>query len=127
MLFWSLLVLVVVLVFVFLFLSAQNSDLRGAVAEAENLQEDFQVAYAVLQGTEPADQEHTKALLEIGSQADENKKYDVVSTKYLGNRVPIPTQVVTTPPPDPICFTEELDHTHVPIWDRPPCCGDVTR
>ena len=107
--------MVLILVICILFYSIYSSSV-----------ESFQVQFAVPPSTGEDDHGSIKNLLETGSQADADSQYDVVSTEYLGDREPIPTPLVTTPPPDPICFTEDLDETHLPIWKRP-CCGDVLR
>ena len=51
------------------------------------------------------DNSNIKSLLEIGSQADENSRFDVVSTKYLGDLSGPKPKPQPPPPPDPVCFT----------------------
>ena len=87
--------------------------------------ETFQVQFGTHSTTDAVTEEHTKALLEIGTQSIQDTKFDVVSTEKLGEREPVPTQIITLPPPDPICFVGDEDKggdIMVPISQRT-CCG----
>lgn len=71
--------------------------------------EHFNVTFATPPDTSSKDIDNIKNLLEIGSQADEDKKYDVVSKKILGkiNRVAPKEEIVE--PEDPKCFNDNYD------------------
>ena len=71
------------------------------------INETFVIQYGTPDGSSTEDKDTIKSLLEIGSQAHENTKYDTVSTKLLGDtHTPTPPPFPPTPP-DPICFTED--------------------
>ena len=72
----------------------------------------FTVQFGTPNESSSQDTSSMKSLLEIGSQAQENTKYDKVSTQYLGD-----ISVKTTDDeddknieiPDPVCFSEDTD------------------
>lgn len=74
--------------------------------------ESFNVPFATPPDTSDSDKDSMKNLLEIGSQANEDKKYDVVSKKILGkiNRVAPNEEVIE--PEDPICFNEPSNYSY---------------
>ena len=69
-----------------------------------NYLESFDITFGSPRNSNEADKSSIKHLLEIGSQGDANKKYDVVSKDILG---PIHRQIPEEDPPepeDPNCF-----------------------
>ncbi len=92
--------------------------------------EPFSVQFGTPEGTSDGNAENIKGLLEIGSQAKEDTTYDTVSTKILGESETETESepVMPTPPPDPVCFTEEdddLKETYIPTSLKtysPACC-----
>lgn len=71
----------------------------------KNKNELFQVEFGSPNESSSSDTSSMKSLLAIGSQANENTKYDTVSTHYLGDiRTEESEEGPPPPPPDPICF-----------------------
>ena len=69
--------------------------------------EPFAIQYGLPPSTGEDDHGHIKNLITLGSQADANKKYDVVSTEQLGDISTPEPPAPEPPPPDPVCFMND--------------------
>lgn len=69
--------------------------------------EHFDIQYGLPPGTSDDDHGHIKNLITLGSQADANKQYDVVSTEHLGDISRPAPPPPPPPPPDPVCFVND--------------------
>ena len=75
------------------------------------IHETFDIQFGTPQESSDENKTHIKGLLEIGSQAQENTKYDKVSTQYLGNinvKNTSDKSDTTMEKPDPVCFKEDI-------------------
>jgi hypothetical protein len=105
------LILVVVVIFIlYLIFNYQPQRLRfdqPTINQGFLNREPFAIQYGLPPSTSDADHGHIKNLITLGSQSNANKKYDVVSTEYLGDiSEPAPPEP-PPPPPDPICFAND--------------------
>ena len=88
--------------------------------------ETFGVVFGTPPETSSADASSMKSLLELGSQAQEDRKYDVVSHSILGEINRESEEIEEEDPLDPKCFNDfyDFDYTHLQNHEHRKSCKD---